>query len=337
MPLLRPASLALALLLTLLASPAQAGRAQAGANIGTWSTWNLDAARAEGQSWRDGAPLGSVLSVGTPLDDVARASLRVDDAAHSAAITLDASGLLQPLPGSTAQPFGGRIAVQSDLDAGRLTLQSSSQRAAYAAGLGTREAYGSNYGWAELFETFEVVYAIDRVAPINVQLQLKLSGTVLADGSDSGRVGGVQAYLHLAGVDTGESHLYLDPVWRAEASVAGETLSFSGALQPGGCSVARGLCSGFISLYAALDVRSRQLSDGAFSTQNGGTLDLDFAGQLGLSVSSGVTLVRMQGDNVLPDVAWASAAAVPEPASVALWALGLVLIPAYRTARRGSA
>lgn len=330
----RSTSALIALALSLAAAAAHAGRAQAGASIGTWSNWNLDTARAEGQSWRDGSLQQSVLSVGTPLDDAARASLRVDDGAHSAAIALAASGHLQPAPGGASLPFGGHIGVRSDLDAGTLALQASSTRAVYAPGLSAREAYAASYGWAELFETFEVVYAIDRPEPVQVQLDLRVSGSLLANGADSGLLSGAQAYLYLGGVSTGESHFYLDPVWRTEASVASETLSFSGALQPGGCSVARGLCSGFISVYAALDAQSRRLTDGLIVANNGGTLDLDFAAQLGLRVSPGVTLVRMQGDTVLPDVAWASAAAVPEPASVALWALGLVLIPAYRASRR---
>lgn len=333
----RSTSALIALALSLVSAGAHAGRAQAGANLGTWSTWNLDAARVEGKSWLDGALQDHVFSIGNALDDAARGSLRVDDGAHSAAIALDASGQLQAAPGGAGLPFGGRIAVATDLNAGTLALQARSTRAAYPAGLNTREAYAASYGWAELFETFEVLYAFDRAEPVQVQLDLRVSGSLLANGADSGLLSGAQAYLYLGGVNTGESHLYLDPVWRAEASVASETLSFSGALQPGGCSVARGLCSGFISVYAALDAQSRRLSDGQIVANNGGTLDLDFAAQLGLRVSPGVTLLRMQGDTALADVAWASAAPVPEPASVALWALGLCGIPAWRSARSKAA
>lgn len=325
----RPArALLLALCMTLGAPwAAQAGRAQVGANLGTWADGDLRQAQVSGSSWRDGVLLGHVSDLGDAFDDAASASLRVEGVAvnHSARARLQGGAQLRVPGDPDGLAFAGDTEVAADLLAGRLDLRFATDHVAYtSAGGARREAYVSAYPYAELFEVFEVVYPLARAEPVWVTLDMRLDGRISGNTGDNGRIGGVQAYLHLAGVDTGESHPMLDAVWRSEAGVAGQTLTFSGALQPGGCSASRGLCSGFINLYAALDMRARTLATGAITFGTAAPLALDFGAQLALSVSPGVTLLRIGGvDDALPAVAWATVSAVPEPATLLLWLAGL--------------
>lgn len=307
-----------------LSPPALAGRAQVGASLGTWANWDLQDAQVSGSRWLDGLLQQSVAVAATPFNDAASAGLRVDDAAvsDSARIVLQGSAALRQ-PGAPAPlGFAGSTEVASDLRAGTLRLRFETTHVAYAGPGGSlREAYVTAYPFAELFETFELVYPISRVEPVAVALGLRIDGQVDGNTGANGLIGGAQAYLHLAGVATGESHPMLDPVWRSEQGVAGTLLGYGGALDNGGCSVARGLCSGFISLYAALDLRGRALADGSIQARSGAPMALDFGAQLSLAVSPGVSLLRIGGANEpLPAVAWASA--VPEPGAAWLWALG---------------
>lgn len=307
-----------------LSSPAQAGRAQVGASLGTWANGDLQDAQVSGSSWLDGSLVRSVSDVGDALDDVARASLQVNDArlSDSARVQLQGSGRLR-VPGEPeGLAFAGSTEVASDLRAGTLRLRFDTTHAGHALPSGAaREAYMASYPFAELFETFELVYPIARAEPVDVALALRLDGRIDGNTGANGRIGGAQAYLQLVGVDTGESHDMLDPVWRGEQSVAGTVLGYAGAMNNASCSVARGLCSGFVGLYAALDLRGRLLSDDTIEAQPGAPMDLDFSAQLSLRVSPGVTLLRIGGANdPLPAVAWASA--VPEPGAAWLWALG---------------
>ncbi|MEK8048885.1 PEP-CTERM sorting domain-containing protein [Ideonella sp. DXS22W] len=315
---------------------AQAGRAQVGASLGTWANGDLQDAQVSGSRWRDGLLQHSVVVTSTPFNDAAAASLREDTApvSDSARVVLQGrAGLRQPgVPEALA--FAGSTEVSSDLLAGRLGLRFDTTHVAYAApGGGVREAYVAAYPFAELFETFELVYPIARAEPVHVALSLRIDGQVDGNTGANGRIGGVQAYLQLAGADTGESHPMLDPVWRSEQDVAGAVLGYAGMLNNGGCSVARGLCSGFVSLYAALDLRGRVLASGAIEAQPGAPMALDFGAQLSLTVSPGVTLLRIGGvDSPLPAVAWASA--VPEPGAAWLWLLGLPVLAGVRRMRR---
>ena len=335
--LARPAAaLTLAALAALLSPTAQAGRAQAGIGMGTWATTDLDDATASGQSWRDGVLLQTVSDAAAPpAKDWATVDLRVDGVARSTSARAEVQA--QASLRGNGQAFSGHGMVASDVAAGTLALQ---WRSSLAQQAGTpREGFARGYPFAELWESFEVVYAIDRVAPVEVVLSLRLSG--LLDGND-GRAtdrAGVEAYLHLAGVDTGESHPALDPVWRTEAGVDGAVIQFSGPLLSNGCSVARGVCSGFVGVYAALDLRGRTPGAAADAWQTArAPLDLSFAGQLALQVSDGVTLVRGDVLDALPGVAWAQVGTVPEPATAASLLAGLLLLwHRYSRVRRPTA
>lgn len=319
-----------ALAAALLPAAAQAGRAQVGISIGTWATTDLDDASASGQSWRDGLLLQTVTDAAAlPGKDTAAVNLRVDSGPRNTSARAEVQAQAR-LRGS-GQAFAGTGAVASDLDAGTLALQ---WHGSLAQEPGTpREGFARGYPYAELWETFEVVYPIARVAPVEVTLALQLSGQLTGtDAADPLRPG-VEAYLSLGGVDTGENHHPLDPVWRSESSVAGTVLSYAGALQSTGCDVARGVCSGFVSLYAALDLRGRVAGAPPEAWQTArAPLDLGFDGQLSLRVSDGVTLVRGDVSDVLPAVAWAQTSPVPEPATAASLLAGLLMLGLCRRA-----
>ncbi len=301
-----------------------AGRAQVGIGIGTWATTDLDGASASGRSWRDAALLQTAHDAAAPpAKDWATVALQVDGLARStsARAEVEAQARLR----STGQAFSGAGLVAADVDAGSLALQ---WRSSLAQDAGTpREGFARGHPYAELWETFEVVYPIARVAPVEVLLSLRLSGRLEGNQGRATDLAGVEAYLHLAGVDTGAGHQPLDPVWRSEAGVDGAVLRFSGPLLSNGCSVARGVCSGFVGVYAGLDLRGRTPGDPADAWQTArAPLDLSFAGQLALQLSDGVTLVRGDVLDPLPGVAWAQVSSVPEPATLASLLAGLLLL-----------
>ena len=312
----------------LLPPAAQAGRAQVGIGMATWATTDLDEASATARSWRDGLPLQVLSDAADPPDrDWARVSLQVDGVARSRSARAEAQAQAR-LRGS-GQLFSGQGAVASDVDAGTLALQWRSDLAQdpAAPAAAPREGYARGYPYAELWESFELLYPIDRVAPVAVTLDLRLDGRLAGNAGRATERAGVEAYLSLGGVDTGENHFWLDPVWRSEGDVAGALLSFSGPLRSTGCSVARGVCSGFISVYAALDLRGRTPGDAADAWQTArAPLDAAFAAGLSLRVSDGVTLLRGDVSDVLPPVAWAQVASVPEPGPAALLAAGLAVL-----------
>lgn len=292
--------------------------------MGTWATTDLEEATASGQSWRDGSLLQTVSDAAAlPAKDWASVALQVDGVvrSNSAEAEVQAKARLR----GSGQAFSGNGRVASDVDAGTLALQWHSN---LAQDSGTsREGFARGHPYAELWETFEVIFPIERVAPVEVTLSLQLTG--LLEGND-GRVtdlAGVEAYLYLSGVNTGESHLPLDSVWRTEAGVAGSVIRYAGPLLSNGCNVATGLCSGLIGVYAGLDLRGRTPGAAADAWQTArAPLDLTFAGQLALQVSDGVTLVRGDVSDVLPAVAWAQVSSVPEPSTAASMLVGLLLV-----------
>lgn len=313
-----------ALAAALLPTPALAGRAQVGISIGTYATTDLDGATASGQTWRDGQLLQLVTDAAAlPDKDFARVNLQVDGLRRSNTARAEAQAQAR-LRGS-GLVFSGNGMVASDLTAGTLALQWRSDLALDPASSpgSPREGFARGFLFAELWETFEVVYPIARLDPVQVTLSLQLTGQIGGTNPAEPLRPGVEAYLALAGVDTGDHHLWLDPVWRTETSVDGTVLSFSGALQSTGCSVARGMCSGFANVYAALDLRGRTAGGAADAWQTvRAPVDLAFDAQLSLQVSDGVTLVRGDVSDALPAVAWAGISPVPEPATLLLWALG---------------
>jgi len=314
-----------ALAAALLPPAAQAGRAQVGIQMGTYATADMDGASASGKSWRDGLLLQQLTDAAAlPDKDWASLDLRVDSGPRnsSAQAEMQAQARLR----SNGAAFAGAGRVASDVTAGTLALQ---WRSNLVQDPDTpREGFVRGYAFTELWETFEVVYPITRVTPIEVMLSLQLTGQLAGtDPADPLRPG-VEAYLSLGGVATGDSHHPLDPVWRSEASVTDSQISYSGPLQSIGCSAARGVCSGFVSLYAALDLRGRVagvLADAWDAWQPvRAPVDLAFTGQLSLRVSDGVTLVRGDVSDVLPAVDWAQVSSVPEPGSWALFGVGLL-------------
>ena len=316
-------------------APAQAGRAQVGIGMGTWATTDLDSATASGQSWRDGLLLQTLSDAATPpADDSAQVSLLVSGVPRSSSASAQVQA--QAALHSNGAGFSGGGHVASDVTAGTLALQwrSSLATAPAPAGGVAGEGFARGYPLAELWETFEVLYPLDRVAPVQVTLSLHLAGTLAGNDGRAGQRDGVDAFLALGGVHTGEAHNALDPVWRSEGAVAGDSISFTGALQPTGCSVGRGVCSGFVSLYAALDLRGLVPGAPPEAWQPAlAPLDLAFTGQLHLQLSGGVRLVRGDVSDPLSSVAWAQVGTVPEPATAASLLAGLLLLALRRRPR----
>lgn len=335
MAALTPAALA-ALALATLPAPAMAGRAQVGISMGTYASTDLDGATASGRSWRDGQLLQVVADAAAlPDKDWARVNLQVNAPSRNDSARAEVQVQAQ-LRGS-GQVFSGAGQVASDVAAGSLALQWRSDRAhdPSSPAASVREGYALGYPFTELWETFEIVYPIDRIAPVAVTLTMLLTGRLDGNANVAGLRAGVQAYLSLGGVDTGDHHFPLDPVWRSESTVAGTLLTFSGPLMSIGCSAARGVCSGFASLYAALDLRALAPGDPADAWQPAqGPLDLSFGAQLALRVSDGVSLLRGEVTDLLPPVAWAQVSNVPEPAPTALMLAGLAWLALWGQRRR---
>ena len=109
-------ALAISTLAVLLApAAATAGSAQVGSSIGTYSTWDLDAASVTGTVWRDAVVVQTV----NVSADPAFANVQVSGGLNSAHVRLDGQGVLRD--GSAAGlPFSGHREVLADLPGGTL-------------------------------------------------------------------------------------------------------------------------------------------------------------------------------------------------------------------------
>lgn len=304
---------------------AATGRAQVGASLGLYSTWDLSAdSSVTGTGWRDGAVVQTVNDV----SDNPRGNLQVNDGTATARAELQAQGqLLQP-GGAPGLPVGGLRIVESDLPAGALRLQSRSGHAAYGLPATTRLAYASGYAFAELFETFELRWAKDQVGPLALNLRMTIDGVVLQNEGLNGRMAGLGVYLDLGNVATGlPPGLPYARIARFETSLLGETVDIGGGLINTQCLAQASYCESWVNVYAAIDLSSRNLATGEIDFLTGAPSDLDFSqtARLALTSSPGVRVLRV--DNlgaVLPDYAWVNPSPVPEPASLALFAAGLL-------------
>ena len=212
-----------------------------------------------------------MFSVGSTLDDAARRRPEVDASAQALPLRSTPAVGYKQRPAALACPLGTLPWQRPRRQHARPA--NPQHRAAYPAGLNTRP-YAASYGWAELFETAEVLYAIDRAEPIAGSSLTCASADLLANGADSA-CSAAPRPTSTSAASAPESPTSTSTRLARRASVASGPLSFSGIPVASGCSVACGLCSGFISVYAALDAQSAASATDKSSPTAGGTLDLD--------------------------------------------------------------
>lgn len=302
------------------------GRAQAGASLGIYSTWDLAAdSSITGIGSRDGA----VVQTLNVANDNPTGSIQVYDGTSRARVELQAQGTLLQAGGAPGLPISGMRTVESNLETGSLRLQSQSGFVASPGPFANRLAYVQGYQFAEILQNFDVRWAKDHVGPVEVQLSLSLNGVVLRNDGSDGWLAGLGVYMSLGNVATGLPPLVfpIDPVARYEGSVAHETLSFGGGLVSTQCPTGADYCESFINVYAAIDVRGRSVANGSIEYGKGAASDFDFSAQLSLTSSPGVSVLRV--DNLgreLPIYAWVNPTPVPEPGSAVLLAAGLAVL-----------
>lgn len=311
------------------------GRAQVGASLGLYSTWDLAAdSSIIGAGWRD----GTVVQTVNVTSNDPRGNIQVFDGVASARVELQVQGqLLQP-GGAPGLPVGGLRAVESDLQAGALRLQSRSGDAAYGPPASTRYAYAAGYAFAELFETFELRWAKDHAGPLEVNLRMTLDGVVLQNEGLNGWMAGLGVYLNLGNVTTGvPPGLPYTRVARFETSLAGEVVDVGGELINTQCLAQASYCESWVNVYAGIDLSSRNLATGEIDFLTGAPSDLDFSqtARLALTSSPGVSVLRVDNlGTVLPDHAWVNPTPVPEPGRLALFAVGLLGLMVARARHR---
>jgi hypothetical protein len=316
---------AMTVAMTLSTTAHAAGRAQAGVSMGIYSTWDLaPTSSVTGTGWRDGVVVETVDRVGDPPG----ATIQVYDGVARTRIEMQAQGLLLQADGAPPLPVSGMRALASDLEAGTLALKSQSGYVASPPPREHRVAFGVGYSFAELIQSFEVRWAKDHVGPIEIQLGLLVNGEVLVNDGRDGRIAGLGVYLELGNVATGLPPLVFpspDPLVRYEAGVNDARLSIGGGFINSQCHAAADYCESWINLYAAFDMRGRKLSDGSTDFAFGAAHDFDFTGQLTLTSSPGLTVLRVDNlGNVLPQYAWVNPAPVPEPGAAVLMGVGLL-------------
>ena len=334
----RPLALALALAAGFPLAPdahaATTGRAQAGASLGIYSTWDLaPTSSATGTGYRDDIVVQTANKVGDPPS----ADIQVYDGVTRARVELQTQGALLQPGGSDPLPVAGMRTVESDLAAGTLRLTSKGSYAATPPPFQARVAYAQGYAFAEVIQNFDVRWSTDHVGPVDVRLDAMVDGQVLQNDGSDGWMAGLGLYLNLGGVNTGLPPLVFPdpaPVARYESGVAGGKVSIGGNVINTQCFAAAGYCESFLSLYAAVDMRGRKLEDGSTDFFKGNAHDFDFLARLSLTTSPGVTVLRVDGlGNVLPRYAWVNPVPVPEPGNVLMLAAGMACL-GWRVGRR---
>lgn len=302
-----------------------AGRAQAGVAMGIYSTWDLaPTSSVTGTGWRDDVIVETVDHAGDPPVG----NIQLYDGVARTRIQMQAQGLLLQADGAPPLAVAGMRDVASDLEAGTLALKSQSGFVASPPPREHRIAQASGYSFAELIQSFEVRWAKDHVGPIEIQLGLVVDGEVLVNDGRDGRIAGLGVYLELGNVATGLPPLVFpspDPLARYETGVNDARLSIGGGFVNSQCHAAADYCESWVGVYAAFDLRGRRLSDGGTDFSFGAAHDFDFTGQLTLTSSPGLTVLRVDNlGNVLPQYTWVNPAPVPEPAAALLMGAGLI-------------
>lgn len=322
-------------------SPASAGRAQAGGTLGIFSEWDLSNVLVTGKAWDDGVQVQSVTVTAEPATSGIMAA-NVDGKSGVQHARVEIAGQAVMLqPGGAGVPVSGTRTFEADVAAGELKLAIRNGYAAYpvigANGqvFGDRRAWSQGTGYAEMREGFELRFPKELASSMVVTLAMRVDGLV-SNSADNGLVSGVNALLELGNIDTGSLSNLLSQERFYEASVAGDTITLTGTLRDMSCPVARDWCDSWVTLYAALQLKSRNVATGAIDFGSGAASELDFdhTAKLSLSTVPGVTLLQIETLEPI-DYAWVNGQPVPEPAAGLMMVVGLgVLMRAVRR-RRG--
>jgi hypothetical protein len=325
-----------------LAAPlsALAGRAQVGGSLGIYSEWDLSDVLITGRARDDGVQTQSVLVTTEPASSGNVAANRNGQSGVNNARVEIAGQALMLQPGGAGVPVSGERSFAADVDAGQLKLAMRNGYAAYpvygAGGQlsGQRRAWIQGLGYAEMREGFELRFPKALAGSVVVTLSMRVDGLV-SNRADNGLVGGVNALLELGNVETGGITNLLSEERFHETSVAGDTITLSGALRDMSCPATRDWCDSWVVLYAALQLKTRNVATNVINFGSAAASELDFGhtAQLFLSTPADVTLLQIETLDPI-HYAWVNAQPVPEPAAALLMLAGLgALVPLARRRR----
>lgn len=326
MPALRRLALLLPLALGLAATGgAHASAASAYTTLGLTGLADFDPPTFSGGSWQDG--------VYTPLAPLAGiyATYANPFGVSGASAGLSVLGAVAPAPGSATLPLSGAVAASANLTNGRMGVSVDTQRLPVTSASGAAvSAFSAANASAEMGEAFDLLvpYAGGTPGPVQVRLQLALSGRVVDAANEASAA--LRATLRLNHVAEGAAGSLLQTQTYGDGFVS-DLLTLDATLVDPACSVAAGLCGYFFSVYAALEsVGQVPIGAGTYPVVAAGDqLLFDDGAGLHLFVPAGAVLTAATSGQARE---WVSA--VPEPASAALWAAGLLGLGALRQLRR---
>jgi hypothetical protein len=313
MPRRRRLASLLPLALSLIAPGAFAG-ASAYTTLGLTGMADTSPPSLSGSSFQDGVFAAVVPAVG------AYAFFANPYGTTQASADLSLLGAVPPAAGAPPLPLSGAARASADLSSGRLGLTASTQLINVAQPSGTASAFSAAYAGAEMGEAFDLLVPFTGAppGPLQVQLQFALSGLVL-DAPNDGTVS-LRATLrltHVAEVVGG----VLEQTITYGAGAVNDRLSLTATLIAPECSTKYGVCGYYFSVYGSLEsigtVPIGPVSYAFFGA--GDAIHFDDGASLHLLVPTGAVVTDVSTGQ---GRAWVSA--VPEPATVGMWVVGLL-------------
>lgn len=323
-----PAIRCLAVLLSLglaAAGGVQASAASAYTTLGLTGLADFDPPSFSGGSWQDG--------VYTPLAPAAGlyATYANPFGQDGASAGLSVTGAVAPAPGEATLPLNGAVGAFADLVNGNLGLHVNTQLVPVTNASGAAvSAFSAGNASAEVGEAFDVLlpYAGGTPGPVQVRLQLRLTGLVIDDVNDASVA--LRATLRLNHVAEGVAGV-LTQQQTYGAGFVNDVITLDATLIDPTCSVSAGRCSYFFGFYSALEsVGQVPIGSGSYAVVAAGDqLMFDNGGSLSLVVSTGAVVTDASTGQTH---SWVSA--VPEPGAASLWGVGLLGMGALRRSWR---